>query len=678
MSVEHYPHLFRPVQLGAVHLSHRAIMGSMHTGLEEEWGGYRRLAAFYVERIRGGIELIVTGGVSPNFRGRLGWNTSQLSSHFQLAKHRQLTASVHAAGGHICMQLLHAGRYAMHPFAVAPSAIKAPISPITPTALSSRKVRKTIDDFIHAASLAQQAGYDGVEIMGSEGYLINQFVCAHTNQRDDEWGGTFEKRMRFAVEIVRGTRAQLGDAFIIIFRLSMLDLLEKGSTWHEVVVLAKAIEQAGASAINTGIGWHEVRIPTIAASVPPAAFTWVTEKLSKQVSIPLIASNRINSPDVAEQVLASGQATMISMARPMLADAEFINKAKQGEGDAINTCIACNQGCLDHVFKKQRASCLVNPRACYETELVYTKTLQPKKVAVIGLGPAGLMCAGVAAQRGHHVVAYDAAKQPGGQFNLACKIPGKQEFHETLRYLMHQLHAYGVQINTQTTITQEHIASLCDKFDIVVLSTGVVPRTPSIPGIEHSCVMNYVDAIYAQHTIGKRVAIIGAGGIGFDVAIMLLENSQTSPPQATQRWFDEWGVDKHYQHAGGVKPAYVAPPVHDITLLQRKHSKPGKTLGKTTGWIHRMTLRKAGVKMLSGVEYSHIDDAGLHIQRDGKSQLLAVDTIVTCAGQLSNQTLLTQLQQHDVELHVIGGALKAAELDAETAIRQGAELAASL
>ena len=665
-----YPHLFTPLQLGGLQLGNRVLMGSMHTGLEEMRGGYKKLAAFYGERARGGVELIVTGGISPDFRGRLALPTSQLSWRWQLGKHRYLTEAVHDAGSHICLQILHAGRYAMHPFSVAPSAIRAPISRFTPRALSDAGVHRSIQHFVNTAQLAQQAGYDGVEIMGSEGYLINQFISAHTNQRNDAWGGSFERRMRFAVEIVRRTREAVGSDFLLMFRLSMLDLLQDGSSLEEVVQLAQAVEQAGADVINTGIGWHEVRIPTIAASVPRAAFTWVTAKLKPHVSIPLITSNRINMPDVAEHILAQGEADMVSMARPFLADAEWVNKARAAQTESINTCIACNQGCLDHVFQARRASCLVNPRAGYETELLYEKTTAPKTIVVVGLGPAGLSAASVAASRGHRVIAFEAGGI-GGQFNLASKIPGKEEFVETLRYYRQQLKHYDVDVRANTTASVDDIVRL--QPDAVVLATGVTPRTPDIEGIDHPCVMSYVEAIHGDKSVGENVLIIGAGGIGFDVATLLVEQSL---PQ--HDWYSLWGVDRQYQYRGGVTTPLPLKLSRRITMLQRKTGKPGAHLGKTTGWIHRLTLRRAGVQFVSGVRYLKIDDAGLHVMHEGETKVLAADSIITCAGQLSNRALLDALQQAGCEVHVIGGASRAAEIDAERAIREGAELGASL
>ena len=670
----HFPHLFSPIELGPLRLDNRVIMGAMHTGLEALRGGHEKLAAFYVERLRGGVGLIVSGGIAPNFRGRLALPSAQLSWRWQLPRHRHVTAAVHDAGGHICLQILHAGRYAMHPFCVAPSAIRAPISRFTPKALSSRAVRRTIADFVHTAELAREAGYDGVEIMGSEGYLINQFLCRHTNRREDEWGGSFERRMRFAVDIVRRTRQRLGADFLIIYRLSMLDLLQQGSSRDEVIQLAQAIEQAGADVINSGIGWHEVRIPTIAASVPRAAFSWVTASIRPHLSVPVIACNRINTPHSAEKILAAGEADLVSMARPLLADAEFVNKARSGHSERINTCIACNQGCLDRVFRGRRASCLVNPRAGYETELHYAPAGKVKHIVVVGLGPAGLSCASIAAQRGHRVSAFDAADL-GGQFNLACRIPGKQEFAETLRYFRRQLQHDGVSLHLHTRADVAQLRAL--QPDVVVLASGVVPRKPTIEGIEHPSVMSYTEAIDGSREIGARVLIIGAGGIGFDVATMLVAQSQ-----AEHDWYRQWGVDTRYRHPGAVMPPAPVRLNRQITVLQRSEGKPGARLGKTTGWIHRVTLRRAGVQFMSAVQYEKIDDRGLHIRHRGVAQCLAADSIILCSGQLSNRDLYRALQQAGKQdgfaVHRIGGAREAAGIDAERAIREGAELAALL
>lgn len=690
MSGTHYPQLLAPLDLGFTQLKNRVIMGSMHTGLEESWAGHKKLAAFYEERARGGVALIVTGGVSPTFRGRLALQSSQLSWRWQLGKQRVITRAVHEAGSLICLQLLHAGRYALHPFAVAPSALRSPISPFTPEALSPRQIEHTIEAYVNSAMLAREAGYDGVEIMGSEGYLINQFVCQHSNRRQDDWGGHFENRMRLAVEIVRRVRERVGPDWVVIFRLSMLDLLKDGSRWEEIVMLAQAIEQAGASIINTGIGWHEVRIPTIAASVPRAAFSWVTARLKQSVSLPLVASNRINTPEVAESILAQGEADLVSMARPLLADAEFVNKAAQDQSATINTCIACNQGCLDRVFKGQRATCLVNPRACYETELVYTKTHRPKKVIVVGLGPAGLACASIAAQRGHQVIAYDAAES-GGQLNLAVRVPGKQEFYETLRYFNNQLDLYGVEVHTHTEISADLLNQA--GADVIVLATGVKPRNIELEGIDHPIVLTYTEVVSGAAVAGDRVAIIGAGGIGFDVAELLTHETGTS--ESREQWLRDWGIDRDYRAQGGLlglseisserlsttQPVVAQQtrirPDRKVYMLQRKSGKPGRDLGKTTGWIHRMLVKQAGVEMLSGVGYQRIDDRGLHIIHQGKERCLEVDNVVICAGQLPN-TELSEALVTGIPVHSIGGCDQARELDAERAIRQGAELAARL
>ena len=670
MPASQYPELSSPIQLGSIRLSNRIIMGSMHTGLEEGAGNVQRLAAFYTERVAGGVELIVTGGISPNFRGRLALKTSQLSNRFQLGRHRQLTDAVHAAGGRICLQLLHAGRYAGHPFAVAPSAIRAPISPITPRALSSAAVKRTIRDFIKAAELAQRAGYDGVEVMGSEGYLINQFTCPRTNHRTDEWGGAIENRIRFPVEIVEGIRERTGDDFLVIYRLSMLDLVEDGNDWSEIVIQAKAIERAGADVINTGIGWHEVRIPTIASSVPRAAFSWVTRRLRDEVSLPLITSNRINDPEVAEKVIAQGDADMVSMARPFLADPQFVDKALAGHAERINTCIACNQACLDRVFKGKVASCMVNPRACNETTMAAQPVSTAKKIVVIGLGPAGMATAVAAAERGHRVVAYDRGEL-GGQFNLASKIPGKEEYQQTIRYHLDAMQRSGVELHQNTEVDASMIAGL--DADAVILATGVQPRVPQIEGVDHDNVMTYEAFINGDRAVGKRVAIIGAGGIGFDVAIKLAHDSCD-----LHDWYRFWGVDRDFAAAGGLGRAEDIILNREITMLQRKTGKPGRSLGKTTGWIHRTHLKRAGVRMLSGIRYHRIDDEGVHVEQEGQAFCIAADTVILCAGQESVCGLELPLQENGIETHVIGGAGKAAELDAEAAIREGTELALSL
>jgi 2,4-dienoyl-CoA reductase (NADPH2) len=669
-----YPNLLAPLDLGFTTLRNRTLMGSMHTGLEEEPNGFGKMAAFFAERAKGGAGLIVTGGFAPNLAGRGAPKASQLSFPWQVGKHRIVTDAVHAAGGKICLQILHTGRYAYHPLAVSASRIKSPISPFAPRALSGWGVKKTIADYARCARLAQKAGYDGVEIMGSEGYLINQFIAPKTNHRTDEWGGPFENRIRFAVEIVRRTREKVGPNFIIIFRLSMLDLVEDGSTWEEVVQLAKAIEAAGATIINTGIGWHEARIPTIATMVPRAAFTWVTRRMKGEVKIPLITTNRINAPDVAEDVLARGDADMVSMARPFLADAEFVNKAAAGRADEINTCIACNQACLDHIFERKTCSCLVNPRACNETELVIKPAAAKKKVAVVGAGPAGLAFATTAAERGHDVTLFEASGEIGGQFNLAKRIPGKEEFGETLRYFRRRLDATGVKVKVSHRATAEEI--IAGGFDHVALATGILPRTPEIPGIDHPKVARYIDVIEGRREAGRKVAIVGAGGIGFDVAELLTHGGDK--PNDIDHFRNEWGIDSTYAVRGGLKKASDEPPPRQIWLLQRKTSKVGDGLAKTTGWIRRTLLKRRNVKMLAGVSYEKIDDAGLHVRLGDESQVLDVDTIVLCAGQEPRRELLAGLQQAGVAVSLIGGADVAAELDAKRAIDQGTRAAAAL
>ncbi|MFD1008138.1 FAD-dependent oxidoreductase [Oceanisphaera ostreae] len=665
-----YPHLLAPLDLGFTTLKNRVIMGSMHTGLEEEKGGFAKLAAFYAERARGGVGLIITGGIAPNFRGRLLPMAAQLSFFWQVPRHRLLTHAVHEAGGKIALQILHAGRYAYHPFSQAPSAKSAPINPFKPSAMSPRQIRNCINDFAHTAKLAQQADYDGVEIMGSEGYLINQFICARTNHRDDEWGGCSERRQRFALAIVQAVRAAVGERFIIIFRLSMLDLVEQGSTLAEVIALGQALERAGVTIINTGIGWHEARVPTIATSVPRAAFSWVTEKVRHALSVPVVATNRINTPEVAEHILASEQADLVCMARPFLADADFVNKAAAGQAELINTCIACNQACLDHVFKRQRASCLVNPRACYETELIITASTNPKQLAVVGAGMAGLSFACQAAERGHKVVLFEKAGDIGGQFNYAKQIPGKEEFYETVRYFHHRLRQSGVEVRLNTEATAE----LLHAFDEVVLASGIVPRTPNIEGIHHPKVLSYLDVLARHATVGEKVAIIGAGGIGFDVAEFLVASGH----QNTEQWLAEWGVDQDYRSAGALMAPKPIVATRQVWLLQRKADKPGKGLGKTTGWIHRASLRQHGVHMWGGVSYQRIDEQGLHIEHDGKTLCLAVDNVIICAGQQPNRDLQAALTELGAKVHLIGGADVAAELDAKRAIRQGMELALSI
>lgn len=671
-----YQQLLQPLDLGFTQLKNRVIMGSMHTGLEEEKHGFTKLAAFYAERAKGGVGLIITGGISPNFRGNLVPFGCQLSFWWQVAKHKKITEAVHQyAGAKICLQLLHAGRYGYHPFNVAPSKIKSPITPFKPAELSDRQIRSTIKDFAHAASLAKKAGYDGVEIMGSEGYLINQFICQRTNQRSDSWGGSFENRSRFALETVKAVREKCGDDFIIIYRLSMLDLVEDGNTFEEVVALGKAVAKMGASLINTGIGWHEARIPTITTRVPRAAFSWITERVRKELTIPVIATNRINDPQVAEDILANGQADLVCMARPFLADADFVNKAAADQADTINTCIACNQACLDHIFQQKRASCLVNPRACYETELNFTPAAQRKKLAVVGAGPAGLAFSVYAAQRGHEVHLFDKSHQIGGQFNYAKQIPGKEEFHETLRYFGRMLELHAIKLHLNSVQTAETLTAA--GFDEIILATGIVPRDIGLAGQDHPKVLSYLDVLRDYKAVGKNVAVIGAGGIGFDVAEYLTEDhSLTLQPDA---WLKDWGVDKSYQARGALLPNKQPEPAQrKIYLLQRKTSKVGGGLGKTSGWAHRASLVKKGVEMLAGVNYLKVDDDGLWISINEQERCLPVDNVIICAGQVPLRELQQDLLAQGQKVHLIGGADVAAELDAKRAIRQGAELAAAI
>ena len=678
-----YPHLLEPLDLGFTKLRNRALMGSMHTGLEEAKNGFERLAAFYSERARGGVALIVTGGIAPNEEGGVFQHAAKMTTDDEVKQHQIITDAVHQADGKICMQILHAGRYAYSPALVGPSAIQAPINPFTPKELDEAGIEKQIEDYAVCAQLAQKAGYDGVEIMGSEGYFINQFIVAHTNQRTDQWGGSYENRIRLPIEIVRRVRERVGPNFILIYRLSMLDLIEDGSTWEEVVQLAKEIEKAGATLINTGIGWHEARIPTIATSVPRGAFSKVTARLKSEVSIPLITTNRINMPEVAEKILAEGDADMVSMARPFLADAELVQKAAEDRSQEINTCIGCNQACLDHTFSNKLTSCLVNPRACHETELNYVKTANPKNIAVVGAGPAGMAAASVAAERGHKVTLYDSGKEIGGQFNVAKLIPGKEEFYETLRYYSVMLKKYNVDMRLSTRVSAKEL--IADGYDEVILATGVQPRMPDIDGIEHPSVISYLDALKKRKPVGKRVAVIGAGGIGFDVSEFITHQG-ASAALDTDVFMKEWGVDFSGQHRGGVKGVepQLPEPARQVYLLQRKTSKIGKNLGKTTGWIHRTSLKHREVQMIPGVTYRKIDDEGLHITvtakraEQGEDKLLPVDTIIICTGQDPMRELQAELEAANVSTHLIGGADVAAELDAKRAINQGCYLAAEL
>jgi 2,4-dienoyl-CoA reductase (NADPH2) len=672
-----YPNLLKPLDLGFTTLKNRVLMGSMHTGLEETPGGFERLAAFYAARAKGGVGLMVTGGIAPNEAGCVAENAAKLTTPEEAQQHRCISRAVHAAGGKIVMQILHTGRYGFHPNLVGASAAKAPINIFKPHPLDEAGIETQIRDYVRCADLAKTAGYDGVEIMGSEGYLINQFVAAKTNTRKDRWGGDFENRIRFPVEIVRRIREAIGPNQIIIFRLSMLDLVKNGSTWSEVVRLGREIEAAGATMINTGIGWHEARIPTIAAVVPRAAFTWVTARLMSEVSVPLITSNRINTPEMAEAVLARGDAHMISMARPFLADPDFVFKAEENRSDEINTCIACNQACLDHLFEGRLATCLVNPQACHETELIYSPAKHRKNIAVVGAGPAGLACAVTAAQRGHHVTLFETANTIGGQLNMAVRIPGKEEFNETLRYFkrMLALNRVTVKLNHKATVDELNAGG----YDSIVVATGVTPRIPDIPGIDHPTVRSYLQVLMEDKPVGSRAAIIGAGGIGFDVA-EFITHSRGDTGLNRDAYLITWGIDRDYKSAGGLSPdgPVQTLPERQAYLLQRKEAKIGKDLGKTTGWIHRATLKKRGVTMLNKVVYRKIDDRGLHILRDDELQVLEVDAVIVCAGQQSENSLYHELKETDCRVHVIGGAERAVDLDAKWAIDQGCRLAATL
>ena len=672
-----YKHIFQPLDLGFTTLKNRILMGSMHTGLEEEKNGIDKIATYYAERAKGGVGLIVSGGISPNIQGWTGPFSARMSTKRHAKQHRKITEAVHKEGGKICMQILHAGRYGYHPFNVAPSKIKSPITPFTPFKLKKSGINRTIKDFVNCAKLAKVAGYDGVEIMGSEGYLINQFIAERTNQRNDNYGGSYKNRMRFPVEIVEKIREAVGKDFIIIYRLSMLDLVEKGSSWEEIVQLGKEIEKAGVTIINTGIGWHEARIPTIATSVPRAAFTWVTKKMKEELSVPLVTSNRINMPETAEKVLAEGDADIISMARPFLADPEWVNKAEQERDDEINTCIGCNQACLDHVFEQKVASCLVNPRACHETELNYLPSKKKKKIAVVGAGPAGLAASTVAAQRGHQVTLFDADKEIGGQFNIAKQIPGKEEFYETIRYFGKLLELHNVDVQLDKRVNADDLAR--GEFDEVIIATGITPRTPSILGIEHEKVLSYIDVLKHKKPVGKRVAVIGAGGIGFDVSEYLAHEGESTSLNI-DAWLKEWGIDKTLESRSGIEG--IKPEIHpsprEIFMFKRSKGKFGGKLGKTTGWIHRSTLKRKKVQFINQVQYTKIDDEGLHYTQNEEQKVLPVDNVVICAGQLPFKELLEPLQTKGITTHVIGGADVAAELDAKRAINQGSRLAAML
>ncbi|WP_336955642.1 NADPH-dependent 2,4-dienoyl-CoA reductase [Acinetobacter johnsonii] len=678
MTTNSYAHILKPLHLGFTTIKNRVVMGSMHTGLEDRFYNYPKLAAYFGERAKGGVGLIITGGISPNRQGWLLPAGGTMNTLGDIAPHRLVTHAVHKHGAKILMQILHAGRYGYQPFVVSASPIKSPISPFKPRQMSEKQILNTIDDYVNCASLAKKAGYDGVEIMGSEGYLLNQFLSRHVNQREDRWGGPIENRMRFAVEIVKGIRAQVGEKFIICFRLSLLDLVHDGNTMQEVITIAQALEKAGITLLNTGIGWHEARIPTIVTSVPRAAFVDYTAEVKKHVAVPVIASNRINMPDTAEEILASGKADMVQMARPLLADAFWVNKTATNRVDEINTCIACNQACLDHTFKNQRATCLVNPRAAFETELVYLKTKQPKRVAVVGGGVAGMSAATVAASRGHQVTLFEASHEVGGQFNLAKVVPGKEEFHETIRYFKVQIEKTGVDLRLNTKVNREQLER--EGFEEIIIATGVVPRVLRIKGSDSPQVLSYAEVLRGA-PVGRKVAVIGAGGIGFDVSEYLLKPEHQPQPQPLADWQREWGVDPNpnYVSEGGAQAAEVHPPVREIYLLQRKTSALGAGLGKTSGWVHRAQLKKHAVRMLRGVQYKAVTDEGLWVDMAGQDQLLRVDTIVVCAGQESVKDLMPSAEQNTLaNYHIIGGAKLAAELDAKRAIREGAEIASKL
>jgi 2,4-dienoyl-CoA reductase (NADPH2) len=674
--MSNYPNLLAPLDLGFTTLSNRVLMGSMHTGLEDRAAHYPKLAAYLAERAAGGAGLIVTGGIAPNIAGWVAPFAGKLSARREVPRHKLVTDAVHAAGGKVCMQILHAGRYAYHPLSVAPSPLKSPITPFKPRGLSARGVESQIRAFARCAALAREAGYDGVEVMGSEGYLINQFIASRTNKREDAWGGDFERRSRFPVEIVKRVREAVGPDFIIVYRLSALDLVDGGSDWDEVVRLGQAVAAAGATIINTGIGWHEARIPTIATLVPRAAFAWVTGKLRQALPVPVVATNRINTPEVAEGILARGEADMVSLARPFLADPDFVKKAAEGRADEINTCIACNQACLDHTFAGKRSSCLVNPRACHETELVIRPAARSLRVAVVGGGPAGLAAATTAAERGHAVTLFEAGAEIGGQFQMARRVPGKEEFSETLRYFRRRLETTGVTLRLGKAVSAAELES--GGFEHVVVATGVVPRQPAIPGLDHPMVASYIDVLLGRREVGRRVAIIGAGGIGFDVATFLAHGHGAADP--VLEYNTEWGIDGNLAVRAGVEGVAPRPSGsgREIWLLQRKPGKPGAGLGKTTGWAHRLGLQRRGVQMLAGVQYLGIEAGGLRIQHDGQERLLEVDNVVVCAGQEPLRTLAGELEGKGLAVSLAGGALEAAELDAKRAIDQATRLAAAL
>ena len=671
----HYPNLLAPLDLGHTTLKNRVLMGSMHTGLEDKAKDFDKLAAYFAERARGGVALMVTGGFSPNMEGWFYPFASKLSAKREVARHRKVTEAVHAEDGKICMQILHAGRYSYHPLSVSASGVKSPINPFKPRELSEWGIWRQIKAFVRAAKLAKEAGYDGVEVMGSEGYFINQFTCPRTNQREDRWGGSIENRCRLPVEIVSRIRKEVGEDFIIVYRLSMLDLVEGGNTWDEVVYQGKAIEAAGASLINTGIGWHEARVPTIVTSVPRAAFAKVSARMKKELKIPVVTTNRINDPQVGEDLIAGGSCDMVSMARPLLADPFFVTKAAAGKADEINTCIACNQACLDHTFQMKRASCLVNPRACHETELVFAPVTQKKNLAVVGAGPAGLAFATEAARRGHQVTLFDSAPEIGGQFNMAKRIPGKEEVHQTLRYFSKQIELTGVKLELNRRVEAVDLKD----FDEVILATGIAPRTPQIPGIDHPKVLSYIDVLLKGAAVGDTVAVIGAGGIGFDVSEFLVHEGE-SPALNTEAWFKEWGVDIEVKQRGGLDPQAKQPhpPARKVYLMQRKDEALGKNLGKTSGWVHRATLKDKKVTMVGGVSYDKIDDAGLHITVNQEPRVIDCDNVIICAGQEPLRELQAGVEALGKPVHLVGGADVASELDAKRAIKQASELAAKI